>query len=125
MKKTLFIAVSLAFWFVSSAFAGSDNSFVPFGSYYDTKISTESVVTVTTYTVTEIPAVRSGVYRIYQNTGTENLGVFNVLSSSNTSGIRYMEAGEKWIEDKYFGVQYFKSVGAASTTLYKFSVENK
>lgn len=123
--KRISLALTISMFFAGVLNAADNQVMRAAGSVFLASLS-ESVVTVSSSAVTTIAAVDLGVFRRLQDTGSSRVNMFNVLASSTTSGISYLSAGEKYIDDLYFGDIYLLvPAGSASTTVSVTTFKNQ
>ena len=111
MKK-FFVSGCLVVGFCSIVFSATGPG-VKVGGDVNIAASSNSVMSVSSSTVTTDPAVYFGVQRIYANTGAST--VYRSVSSTAAYSVGIpLYKNERWIEDRWFGIIYWQAETGAS-----------
>lgn len=129
MKKLFRSLTSLAVFVVSIisiGFSAENQIYMPSGGYYETVTPSETVLTVSSYTLTTESGIERGSIRYYQNTGSTNIMYFFVNTSSTTSCQKYLGPGDSLFLTWFHGTIYWLvQAGSAASTLSRTLLQTK
>lgn len=110
-----FCIASLIFLMIGvvNLFATDSIVFYPSGNDFNSKIITPDNLSVSSYTVTTSTGFLDGIERIIQNNGSYDCYIDYYSTTTITNSIK-IQAGQTFVEDRYFGDIYFQSISSGT-----------